>query len=107
MFFKLNLKEGQHENWLRAELQQRFDYQCVDSIQTFRVTDRAITREGQVKHNKTRHEKDDRHDENDRRNWVLGFDNREKLSLFKRQAQELAKALFIDGRKNQGTFRAR
>lgn len=93
MIFKLNVKEGIHKDWLQAELRQRFDYPCVDSIQAFRTMDRAITREGQIKHNKTRHEKDDRRNVDDRRNWVLGFDNREKLSLYKQQAQELAEKI--------------
>jgi uncharacterized protein YPO0396 len=66
---------------LGPELRRRFDYACVDSIQSFRRADRALTREGQVKHSKTRHEKDDRRNASDRRHWVLGFDNREKLAL--------------------------
>jgi uncharacterized protein YPO0396 len=90
LFLKLNVKEGTYYDWLQAELRQRFDYACVDSMQAFRNADRAITREGQVKHGKTRHEKDDRRPIDDRRNWVLGFDNREKLALFQKQAQALA-----------------
>jgi uncharacterized protein YPO0396 len=90
LVLKLNVKEGHWADWLHAELRQCFDYACVDSLQAFRNADRALTREGQVKHNKTRHEKDDRRAVDDRRNWVLGFDNREKLGLFERQAQELA-----------------
>lgn len=90
LVLKLNVKECNHTDWLQAELRQRFDYACVDSIQTFRSADRAITREGQVKHNKSRHEKDDRSRVDDRRNWVLGFDNREKLAIFEKQAQDLA-----------------
>jgi uncharacterized protein YPO0396 len=93
LIFKLNVKEGTHADWLQAELRQRFDYACVDTMQSFRSADRAITREGQVKHSKTRHEKDDRRSVGDRRNWVLGFDNREKLKLFQAQAQELAASI--------------
>lgn len=93
LVLKLNIKEGAYSDWLQLELRQRFDYACVDSIQSFRSADRALTHEGQVKHNKTRHEKDDRRSVGDRRNWVLGFDNREKLSLFQTQAQELAAAI--------------
>ncbi|WP_244111108.1 hypothetical protein [Burkholderia gladioli] len=93
LVLKLSVKEGTYSDWLQAELRQRFDYACVDSIQTFRSADRAITREGQVKHSKTRHEKDDRRSVGDRRNWVLGFDNREKLAIFQTQAQELAAAI--------------
>ena len=90
LVLKLNIKESKQSGWLGAELRRRFDYACVDSIQSFRRADRALTREGQVKHSKTRHEKDDRRDVGDRRYWVLGFDNREKLALYRKQAQELA-----------------
>lgn len=90
LVLKLNVKEGNYADWLKAELRQRFEYACVESVQAFRAADRALTPEGQVKHSKTRHEKDDRRSVNDRRNWVLGFDNREKLALFQQQAQELA-----------------
>jgi len=90
MIYKLNIKEGNYAEWLKAELRQRFNYSCVESVQAFRTAERAITREGQVKHNKTRHEKDDRRTVDDRRNWVLGFDNHEKLSLFQQQSQKLA-----------------
>lgn len=90
LVLKLNVKEGAHFDWLQAELRQRFDYACVDGMTLFRSADRALTREGQVKHNKIRHEKDDRRSVGDRQNWVLGFDNREKLAIFQKQAQELA-----------------
>jgi uncharacterized protein YPO0396 len=65
----------------------------VDSLQTFRAAERALTREGQVKHSHSRHEKDDRRAVDDRRNWVLGFDNRDKLGLFEQQAQVLAERI--------------
>ncbi|KQV42888.1 MULTISPECIES: ATP-binding protein [unclassified Duganella] len=87
---KLNVKSGRFADWLQADLRQRFDYECVESMRAFRAApERALTREGQVKHNRARHEKDDRNSVNDRRYWVLGFDNREKLSLYEQQDQEL------------------
>lgn len=86
---KLDIKDCAWRAWLRAELAQRFDYACVESMQAFRSTDRALTRQGQVRHNRSRHEKDDRRDVDDRRYWVLGFDNREKLALFEEQARGL------------------
>lgn len=90
---KLNLKEGYYQNWLQRELEQRFDYACVDSLAAFRKEERALTREGQIRHNASRHEKDDRRAIDDRRYWVLGFDNREKLTLFERQAQTFAETI--------------
>ncbi len=93
LMLKLNIKEGHYTEWLQTELRQRFDYACVDSLQAFRNTDRALTKEGQIKHNKIRHEKDDRHRVDDRSHWVLGFDNREKLKIFEQQAQQLAETI--------------
>ncbi len=93
LVLKLNVKEDHHREWLQTELRQRFDYACVDSMQALRNAERALTQEGQVKHNKTRHEKDDRSRVDDRRHWVLGFDNREKLALFKQHAQQLAQTI--------------
>ena len=90
LFFKLNIKDSSSTDWLKTELLNRFNYSCVDSVQAFRNHDRALTREGQVKHSKTRHEKDDRYNVNDKRNWVLGFDNKDKLALFMQYAQEQA-----------------
>lgn len=90
LVLKLRIKECSQSEWLATEIRRRFDYACVDSMQLFRRAERALTREGQVKHSRTRHEKDDRRDVGDRRFWALGFDNREKLALYRNQAQELA-----------------
>jgi len=112
LVLKLNIKECNQSEWLKSELRRRFDYSCVDSLQAFRQADRALTKEGQIKHSKTRHEKDDRHNVNDRRFWILGFDNREKLVLYRKQAQELAANISELEKKikeidDQGDLRAR
>lgn len=93
LYHKLDVKEGSFGDWLRSELYQRFDYACVESIKEFQRADRAITREGQIKHSRTRHEKNDRRNISDRRDWVLAFDNSEKRRLFEVQAQELGERL--------------
>lgn len=89
LVLKLRTKDGPFTDWLQAELRRRFDYCCVDSMKTFRASERALTREGQVK-SKLRHEKNDRVRVDDRTQWVLGFDNREKLALFEKEAQSWA-----------------
>jgi len=86
---KLNLQETSYRGWLLGELYRRFDYACVDNLRDFQEQERALTREGQIKQGKSRHEKDDRHRIDDRRRWVLGFDNRDKLALFQQRAGEL------------------
>lgn len=66
-------------NWLRGEIAWGFDYECVDTIDNFRHERRAVTVTGQIKHDQSRHEKNDRYDIRDRKNYVLGWDNRAKL----------------------------
>lgn len=90
LFSKLKIKEGTWQSWLERELIERFDYVCVDSVQALTHHRRAMTIEGQIKHNQTRHEKDDRSSIKDRSRWVLGFSNEEKLELFKKEAHQLS-----------------
>lgn len=90
---KLNFARRPEADWVRDELKERFDYECAETLAAFRSAKRAITREGQVKHSASRHEKDDRTRLGDDREYVLGFDNAAKLALYKRRAQELADAM--------------
>ncbi|GAB2570063.1 ATP-binding protein [Dyella jejuensis] len=90
MLHRLDLRDHAHRDWLSTELARRFDYSCVDAAAALRHADRAITREGQVKHSGDRYEKDDRRAVDDRKHWVLGFDNRDKLALFEKEGQQLA-----------------
>ncbi|RJQ45597.1 MAG: ATP-binding protein [Gammaproteobacteria bacterium] len=87
---KLLFKDNAYRPWLDAEFRRRFDYACVDNMRDFRQTERAVTREGQVRHGRSRHEKDDRRPIDDPHGWVLGFDNREKRRLYQERAQQLA-----------------
>jgi len=93
MLHRLDLRDHAHRDWLSAELARRFDYSCVDSAAALKHADRAITREGQVKHPGDRYEKDDRRAIDDRRYWVLGFDNRDKLALFEKEGQQFAQLI--------------
>lgn len=86
---KLNLAGGSFGDWVREELKHSFDLECADTMQAFRIASRAVTREGSVKHNTMRHEKNDRYSVNERSQWVLGFDNKEKLTFYKNKAAEL------------------
>lgn len=94
---RLDVRDHAHRAWLQAELARRFDYACVDNAAALRQADRAITREGQVKHPGDRYEKDDRRAADDRRHWVLGFDNRDKLVLFEKEGVELAQSIARTG----------
>ncbi len=94
---RLDVRDHAHGEWLQAELARRFDYACVDTAAALRQADRAITREGQVKHPGDRYEKDDRRAVDDRRHWILGFDSRDKLGLFEKEGGELAQAIARSG----------
>ncbi|MBN6102683.1 ATP-binding protein [Xanthomonas sp. CFBP 8703] len=90
---KLQLRDHPYATWLRHELGRRFDYACVDSAAQLRNAERAITREGQLKHPGDRYEKDDRHAVGDRKRWLLGYDNRDKLKVYEREGQALAQRI--------------
>ena len=85
---KLTFAQVPQAEWVREELKSHFDYECAETVQAFRNASRAITREGQVKHSVTRHEKNDRVRVDDKSRWVLGFDNAAKLEFFRNLAFE-------------------
>lgn len=77
-------------NWLEKELVRRFDLQCV-SLEEFRSVSDGITKEGQIKTGRLRHVKDDRRDLQDRRNFILGWNNKEKIRAIESYLQTLQK----------------
>lgn len=81
LFWKLDFRDTWSPllPWVKAELQERHNIRCCDTIEEFqRSHDRAMTRNRHIKHNSSRHEKDDRDRVADPRHFVLGWDNREK-----------------------------
>jgi uncharacterized protein YPO0396 len=80
---KLTFREGHALlPWVKAEIADRFDYQCCETIEEFQAAEgRALTRERHLKTGTVRHEKDDRDRSSDPRYFVLGWDNREKRRL--------------------------
>ena len=79
--------------WLERELVNRFNLACCTDQTSFRRETRAITIHGQIKSPGGRHEKDDRHALNDRRHFVLGWSNAEKISALEKDAFLLAQGL--------------
>lgn len=96
---KLNVKDCRWGNWIKKELCERFSYECVRSAQDFSRFEKAVTLAGQVKHNRSRHEKDDRRAVHDRTHWVLGFSNVEKLKLYQERAANIASTISADEEK--------
>jgi uncharacterized protein YPO0396 len=87
---KLSVARSPFAEWVLEQLRSGFDYACVDSPEALRAVPRGITMQGQIKHNASRHEKDDRRRVDDPGNRVLGFDNADKRAHFETLAAELA-----------------
>ncbi len=65
--------------WVKSEVQQRFNHKACETIEAFqRAQGPAMTKNRHLKTGQARHEKDDRSAPDDRRNFVLGWDNRNK-----------------------------
>jgi hypothetical protein len=73
--------------WIKKQLYDRYNYICCDSLEDFRVNKKALTKTGQIKSD-SRHEKDDRADINDRRNYIMGFSNKNKIKILESYLQE-------------------
>jgi uncharacterized protein YPO0396 len=86
---KIAIKQGTpFRDFLEDELSSRFDYFCCESLADFRRYPKALTANGQLKGGHGRHEKDDRKDLADRRNYVLGWDNHDKIARFRAEQDE-------------------
>ncbi|MBD8000092.1 ATP-binding protein [Oerskovia gallyi] len=85
----LEVKDGDLATWLSDELERRADYVCADTLADFQRVPRAVTREGQVKHSASHHEKDDRRSVRDRKNYVLGWSNQAKIDALLEAAEEV------------------
>lgn len=85
LFTKLDVKAdmGIFSDFVKNNLINRFDYICTHNMSDFRILDKAISVNGQIKHSKNRHEKDDRSSLSDRRNYCLGWSNQEKIKLIR------------------------
>jgi len=82
---KIRIKsDTPYYGWLVRELGKRFDYICCDSMEDFYRFPKAITQQGQIKTGGQRHEKDDRYSILDRSQYILGWQNKEKIKVLKK-----------------------
>lgn len=89
---KLSFREGHPlVPWVIQEVQDRHDFRCCDTMEEFRESrGRAMTRSRHFKFGDHRHEKDDTDFASDPRDYVLGWDNRDKVRRLSERLQELA-----------------
>ncbi|MBM7366965.1 ATP-binding protein [Gordonia hydrophobica] len=86
---KIDIKAGRFETWLEHRLFERARHICAETLDEFRGADVAVTVNGQVRSGGGRHEKDDSQRVDDRRNYVLGWSNEQKISALFTAGQQL------------------
>ena len=88
---KIELKpDSAYTEWLWDTINEKYNYACVDDLDEFdRYEEKAVTREGLVKFTNDRHEKDDRPHITQKENFVLGWENKEKIRLLQQEIRSL------------------
>lgn len=88
---KIEIKpKTQYYEWIEDYLQNQFDFVCVDNLTEFEpYSEMAITQSGLIKFKKGKHEKDDRPHITKKENFVLGWDNKEKIAALKNELVNL------------------
>ncbi len=96
LYHKLKIQpDTPYYDWVEKELHRRFDHFCSSDLSAFRQYDKVLSPQGLSKA-ANRHEKDDRSHRRKEENYILGWDNKDKIRLLEAQLRELK--LFI---KNQ------
>ena len=89
LYEKLEIKpHNAYYHWLEKQLFNRFDHICTTDLDEFRRLNKALTPEGLSKE-KEKHEKDDRPGRWGPENFVLGWDNKDKIRLIKARMKDL------------------
>jgi uncharacterized protein YPO0396 len=88
---KIDIKpKTQYYEWIEEYLENQFDFVCVDNLSEFeRHSEMALTQSGLIKFKRGKHEKDDRPHISRKENYVLGWDNKEKIAALKKELANL------------------
>ncbi len=84
-------KNNQYTDWIEDEIIKRYNFNCVNDLEEFNRYEKALTIEGLIKYGKGKHEKDDREKVKKTENFVLGWDNKEKIDFLKKKVRQLQK----------------
>lgn len=77
-------------DWLEDIITNQYNYACVNDLKEFSLyEEKAITKEGLIKFAKGKHEKDDRPHISKKENFVLGWDNKDKIRLLQNEIKNL------------------
>jgi uncharacterized protein YPO0396 len=82
-------RQSKYADWVENQIKTNYNYICTtkEDLPTYI---KAVTIKGLLK-NGTRHEKDDREKSLSKANYVLGWDNKEKIKLVRETLKELDK----------------
>lgn len=88
---KLEFKPNHpYTDWLEDTISRQYNYACVKDLKEFELyQEKAVTQKGLIKLIKGRHEKDDRPHVARRENYVLGWDNKDKIKLLQTEVRAL------------------
>lgn len=79
-----------YSEWVKDVIIENYNYICVDDLDEFyRYGEKVVTKEGLIKSTHNKHEKDDRPQINRRENYVLGWDNKEKIAAIREFVKQL------------------
>jgi len=100
---KLEFNEkSPYSSWVEDAIFDHYNYACVADLEEFyRYKEKAVTKEGLIKSVHNKHEKDDRLHTNNRENYVLGWDNKEKIKTIR----DAVKVLQEQQKKNKEDIR--
>lgn len=77
-------------DWVEDVIFEKYNYACVSDLDEFyQYKEKAVTIEGLIKSVHNKHEKDDRPHTNKRENYVLGWDNKEKVASIRALVKDL------------------
>lgn len=91
LIHKIEIKpKTQYADWIEDYLETQFHFTCVENLVEFeKYSEMALTKNGLIKFKRGKHEKDDRPHINRKDNYVLGWDNTEKINALKKELKQL------------------
>ncbi len=86
---EFNIKSPYYE-WVEDIIYENYNYTCVTDLEEFdKYAEKAATMEGLIKSVNNKHEKDDRKHINSRENYILGWENKEKMASIRATIKDL------------------
>jgi len=95
IFSKIEIKpeaKSLFKTWIENQIKTHYNYLCCNDIKCLQDSKRAVTKSGLIKRNEFYHEKDDTN-RIDRSNYILGWDNSEKIATLETELKKLSEKL--------------